>query len=196
MAFNTKLISPAEAPKSYRDLLDPKWKGKISIPSSSTGIRWIGNCLDVMGRDFIEKMSRQDVKVHQLSGAAMSGLVVSGEVPLSPCLSDSNIFPAKGKGAPVEWRPLEPVVTNVGYSMMITKVPHPHAALLFLDYIHSKEGQKVLMQGWLSSPREDIESIGKTFKKTIFEAKYSVEEYETRFDEWEGLMKRFFIEKR
>ena len=196
LAFNTERISPSEAPKTLKDLLDPRWKGKISIPGSSTGLRWIGNALDVMGREFMEKMSRQNVKVQNISGAAMAGLVASGEVPLSPCLSDSNIFVAKRKGASVDWLPHEPVVTNVDYSGITTKVPHPHAALLFLDYIHSKEGQKVLMRGGLSSPREDIESFGKSFKKTVFESKYSVEEYERRYEEWQSLMRRLFIEKR
>ena len=195
LAFNTKLIPPAEAPKNMMDLLDPKWKARISIPGSSTGIRWVGSCLEAMGRDFMEKMGRQEVKVQNLSGAAMTGLVVSGEVPLSPCLSDSNVFEAKQKGAPVEWRALEPVVTNIDYSGVVARAPHPHAALLFIDYIHSKEGQKVLMQGGLSPTRTDIESLAKSFTRIVFEAKYSVEEYEKRYDEWQTLMQRLFVRK-
>jgi iron(III) transport system substrate-binding protein len=110
LGFNTSVISPAEAPKTMNDLLNPKWKGKMSIVSTTTGTRWIGNTLESMGREFLEKMAEQDVKVQNMSGAALAGLVVSGEVPLSPTIFDANITQAKQKGAPVEWRPLEPVV--------------------------------------------------------------------------------------
>jgi iron(III) transport system substrate-binding protein len=73
LGFNTNLIPQAEAPKSLRDLLNPRWKGKMSIVTSSTGTRWIGNALDVMGREFVEKFSEQDVRLQDLSGAALSG---------------------------------------------------------------------------------------------------------------------------
>lgn len=196
LGFNTKLIPPAEAPRTLKDLLDPKWKGKISITGSTTGPKWLGNALEAMGRDFIEKLSRQDVRIQNISGAAMATLITSGEVPLSPTIFDSNILTAKEKGAPVEWRPLEPVITNVGYSGMTTRAPHPHGALLFLDYLHSREGQKLLIQGGLSSPREDMGTLEQKFKKSYLDDKYTIEEYEKKFNEWQKLMEQLFIKKR
>ncbi|TAJ86999.1 extracellular solute-binding protein [bacterium] len=196
LGFNTKLIPTAEAPKSLKDLLDPKWKGKMSIAGTTTGVQWVGNSLEVMGREFLEKMGQQEVSVQNMSGAALAGLVATGEVPLSPTIFDSNISTAKQKGAPVEWRPLEPVIAAVGQSGLPKQVPHPHAALLFLDYIHSKEGQQVAMKGGLSSPRNDIGSLEHKFKKSYLEAKYSVEEYEKKFTEWETLMRKLFIRRR
>jgi iron(III) transport system substrate-binding protein len=196
LGFNTSVISPAEAPKTMNDLLNPKWKGKMSIVSTTTGTRWIGNTLESMGREFLEKMAEQDVKVQNMSGAALAGLVVSGEVPLSPTIFDANITQAKQKGAPVEWRPLEPVVTTVAYSGLILKAPHPHAALLFLDYIHSKEGQQLIMKGGLWSPREDIGSLAQKFKKSYIDEKYSVEEAEKKYAEWDKLMQQLFIRRK
>jgi len=197
LGFNTKLIPPAEAPKSYKDLLDSRWKGKMSIAGSSTGVWWIGNAIEVMGRDFIEKLSYQDVKVQNISGAALAGLIVSGEVPLSPTIFDSNIFTAKQKGAPVEWRPIEPVIANVAYSGVMTKAPHPNAALLFIDYFYSKEGQKVMMQGGLSSPREDIGLLEQKFKKSYLESRFqTLDEYEKKYEEWQNLLMQLFIKKR
>ena len=195
LGFNTKLIPPPEAPKTLNDLLDPRWKGKMSITGTKTGTTWLGNALETMGPDFIEKLSRQDVKIQNVSGAALIGLVVSGEVPLSPSIFNDNTYVARKKGAPVEWRPLEPVVTNIGFSGLTTKAPHPYAAVLFLDYLHSKEGQKVEMQGGPNSPREDMGSPETKFKKTIFEDKYSPEEFEKKLNEWEGLIKRLFIKR-
>ena len=130
LGFNTNHIPAAEAPKRLNDLLDPKWKGKMSLAGGATAARWVGAVIDMAGREFIEKLSVQDVNVHNLSGAALANLVVTGEVPMSPTIFDSNIFVAKRKGATVEWRPLDPVVANVGYSGILAKAPHPHAALL------------------------------------------------------------------
>ena len=115
-ALTPQSIAPADAPKTNADLLNPKWKGKMSVVSTTTGTRWLGNTLETMGREFLEKLADQEVKVQNMSGAALAGLVVSGEVPLSPTIFDANITQAKQKGAPVEWRPLEPVVTTVAYS--------------------------------------------------------------------------------
>lgn len=196
LGFNTKIVSPADAPKSYKDLLDPKWKGRIAISGGSSGPRWVGHVLNTMGRDYLEKLSRQDIKVQNIVPAALANLVISGEVPLSPTIFDSNMFTSKKTGAPVEWRPLEPVLTNVGSSGMTTKAPHPHVALLFLEYLHSKEGQQVVMKGGLSSPREDIGSVEQKFKKNYLESHYSLEEFEKNYSEWEELMRRLFIRKR
>src|SRR6266536_2406605 len=94
LGFNTNVIGPNEAPRMLKELLDPKWKGKMSIVSTSTGVRWIGNTLNTMGREFLDKMAEQELKVQDMSGAALSGLVASGEVPLSrakfPCRRRSS----------------------------------------------------------------------------------------------------------
>src|SRR5262245_17590559 len=63
LGFNTNLINANEAPKTMKDLLDPKWKGKMAIVSTSTGVRWIGNTLLTVGREFLDKMVEQDLKV-------------------------------------------------------------------------------------------------------------------------------------
>ena len=196
LGYNTKLVSPAEAPKTLKDYLDPKWKGKMSIAGTTTGTQWIGAVLDAVGREFLEKLGAQEINVQNMSGAALSGLVASGEVPLSPTIFNSNIFTHKEKNAPVEWRPIDPVIAGVGTSGMIANAPHPHAALLFLDYLHSKLGQQVAMKGGLSSARNDIGSLEQKFKKIYTESRYTSEELEKKFNEWEGLMRKLFIRQR
>ena len=93
-------------------------------------------------------------------------MIGSGEVPMSPTIFDANVAIAKQKGSPVEWRPLEPVVTPVGSSVLTAKAPNPHTALLFIDFLLSKEGQQLIMKGGLWSPREDIGAVEQKFKKT------------------------------
>ncbi len=196
LGFNSKLIPPSEAPKSLNDYLDPKWKGKMSIAGTTTGTQWIGAVLEARGREFLEKLSTQDINVQNMSGAALSGLVASGEVPLSPTIFNSNVFTHKQKGAPIDWRPIDPVIAGVGTSGLVVNAPHPHAALLFLDYLHSKLGQEVAMKGGLSSARNDIGSLDQKFKKVYLESEYTPEEFEKKFNEWEGLMRKLFIQKR
>jgi len=196
LGFNPTLVAPNEAPKTLKDLLDPKWKGKMSIVSTSTGVRWIGAMIDVMGRDFLDKMVDQELKVQDMSGAALAGLVASGEVPLSPTIFDADVTVAKQRGAPIEWRALEPVTTTVGYSALSAKAPHPHAAMLFLDYVHSKEGQLLMMKGGLWSPREDVASREQKFKKLYLDEKYSLDELENKFSQWEKLMRQLFVARR
>lgn len=196
LGFNTKIIPPAEAPKTMKDLLDPKWKGKMSIAGTTTGTQWIGAIVETFGREFLEKIASQDINVQNISGAALSQLVASGEVPLSPTIFNSNIAVAKQKGAPVEWRPIDPVIATTGTSGMVVKAPNPHAALLFLDYLHSKEGQQAVLKGGLSSARNDIGSLEQKFKKLYIEGRYPPEELEKKFNEWEGYKRRLFISKR
>ncbi|HWH76782.1 MAG TPA: hypothetical protein VNT76_05400, partial [Candidatus Binatus sp.] len=63
LGFNSTLIASNDAPKALKDLLDPKWKGKMSIVGTSTGVRWVGVMIEVMGREFLDKMAEQELKV-------------------------------------------------------------------------------------------------------------------------------------
>ena len=195
LGYNTNLIAAADVPKGLKDLIDPKWKGKMAIAGTSTGVRWVGAMLTMMGREFLNKLAEQDIAVQNISGGALAGLVVSGEVPLSPTIFDANVHTAKKKGGPIAWRPLEPVVTTVGSSGLSAKAPHPHAALLFIDYLHSKEGQKGIMEGGLWSPRDDIGTLDQKFKKLYIDEKYSADELDKKFVEWKNLMRQLFIRR-
>jgi iron(III) transport system substrate-binding protein len=196
LGFNTKLIPPAVAPRNLKDLLDPKWKGNMAITSTTTGVRWIGNVLETMGREYLEKIAEQEVSVQDMAPAALMGLISSGEVPLSPTIFDANVTLAKQQGAPVEWRPLEPVVTTVGSAALLSKGQNPYTALLFIDFLLSKEGQQLIMKGGLWSPREDVGSLEQKFKKGYLDERYSLEELEVKFSQWENLLRQLFIRRR
>lgn len=196
LGFNTKWVPINEAPRVLKDLLEPKFKGNIGISGHSTGARWVGAVLDLAGMGYLERLSRQGVRVFNVAGPAMRALVAAGEVPITPTLSDSNAIRAKQQGAPVDWRPMEPVMANVGYSGMFRQLPHPHGALLFLDFLHSKEGQQVAMKaGGVSSPRTDLISPESDFKKTYLEAKYSLEDLEKKLGDWDQLLRKLFLRK-
>jgi ABC-type Fe3+ transport system substrate-binding protein len=186
----------ADVPRSMKDLLDPKWKGKMSIAGTTTGTQWIGAVIETFGMEFLEKLAAQEINVQNISGAALAQLVASGEVPLSPTIFNSNISVAKKNGAPVEWKPIDPVIGASGMSGLVAKAPHPHAGLLFLDFLHSKEGQQAVIKGGLSTARNDVNDAAMKFKKFYIEGKYPPEVLEKKFTEWEGLKRKLFISKR
>jgi iron(III) transport system substrate-binding protein len=196
LAFNTKSLPPATAPRSLKDLADPRWKSKMAITSTTTGARWVGNVMESLGREFLDKLADQDISVQDMAPAALINLVVSGEIPLSPTIFDANVTLAKQKGAPVEWRPLEPVVTTVGSAALLAKAANPHTALLFIDYLLSKDGQQLIMKGGLWSPREDVGSVEQKFKKNYLDEKYSSEEMEVKLGQWENLLRQLFLRRR
>lgn len=196
VGYNTKIIAAADVPKSMKDLLDPKFKGKMSIAGTTTGTQWIGAIIETFGLEFLEKLAAQEINVQNISGAALSQLVASGEVPLSPTIFNSNIMVAKQKGAPVEWKPIDPVIGTTGMSGLVAKAPRPHAGLLFLDYLFSKEGQLAVVKGGLSSARNDVSDPEMKFKKVYIESRYPPEMMEKKFGEWEGLKRKLFISKR
>jgi iron(III) transport system substrate-binding protein len=145
-SYNTQLIKKEELPKSFNDLLDPKWKGKLGIESKAE--EWYSKVIGVMGEEKGLKYFRELVAKNGLSarlGASLlHNLVIAGEVPLA--LTVYIDLPEKDKraGKPVDWFSLDPVVAQ-GFNMSIAqKAQHPNAALLFYDYMLSNETQRLL----------------------------------------------------
>ena len=136
-AYNTKLIKKEDLPKSYRDLLDAKWKDKLGIESEDQ--EWLATVVQEMGEEqglkfFRELASRNRISVRQ-GHSLLNNLVISGEVPFA--LTVYNYMPeaAKRKGAPVDWIVLEPAVARPNSIGIARHAPHPNAALLFYDYM-------------------------------------------------------------
>lgn len=164
LGYNTNLITKKEVPKTHKDLLDPKWKGKGTIVGSDTGINWMENMLETYGEEFVEQIANQNFAVQMMSAAAIIGLVISGEYAFSPTITDAHVKVNKLKGSPVEWVPLEPVNVNLGQIAMIKYAPHPHAALLFIDFRLSKEVTDIYEMTGYNPTRKDVPGV-KTYKK-------------------------------
>jgi len=158
LGYNTKLVSDAEAPKSYDDLLDPKWKGKMALPGTTTLANWLGALLQEKDEAFVRKLAEQQIRIYEVSARAVANLVISGEVPLSPAIFNSHVANSQQQGAPISWRALGGVYPTTDGAGIAAHAPHPYAAMLFVDFVLSPEGQKLWQKLGYSSARTDLPS--------------------------------------
>ena len=94
-----------------------------------------------LGIDYVKKLGQQDIRVYELSGRALANLTISGEVPLSPTIYNSHVEASRAQGAPIAWNLPGPVAVTDTSTALALKAPHPHAAMLLIDFLMSKEGQ-------------------------------------------------------
>ena len=142
IGYNTQKISAEEAPKTYADLLAPKWRGKMAASGSlSTTANLVGAMLLSLGNDYVRKLGQQDIRVYELTGRALANLMISGEVPLSPTIYNSHVEASRAQGAPIAWNVPGPVAVTDTSAALAPKAPHPHAAMLLIDFLLSREGQ-------------------------------------------------------
>lgn len=187
--YNHELIKPEEAPKTWHDLLDPKWKGKIGMtPAGIGGTAWTLAYFHrkELGKEYWEKLAAQE-PVQYTGGAGLAESVARGELPIG-ILPDVTDFQVRVKqGAPITAVfPTEgaPVVL---YTIAVAKnAPHPNAARLLMNWYLSPAGQKAIanVRGGYSA-RDDLpEPEGKPAKSTVKLYVPNTEEIISFHDEW------------
>jgi len=144
-AYNSDLIKKDELPKTYADLLDPKWKGKLGFEMED--IDWFIGVVRSMGDEKGLQYFRDMVKTNGLSvrkgHTLLNNMVIAGEVPVGLTLYNYMPIQAKKSGAPIDWFALEPAIARSNGIGVAKTAPHPNAAALFTDYMLS-DGQAVL----------------------------------------------------
>jgi iron(III) transport system substrate-binding protein len=145
IGYNTNLVKPEEVPKTYEDLVHPRWAGRVGIEGSD--VDWFAAMVKLMGEEkglaYFRKLadSRPQVRTgHTLMGE----LVASGEIPLAATIYNHNIERLAVKGAPVQWKALNPTFGRPNAIGVARHAPHPHAAMVFADFMLSKEGQTLI----------------------------------------------------
>ncbi|HEX3864946.1 MAG TPA: extracellular solute-binding protein [Stellaceae bacterium] len=149
--YNTNLVKADEAPKTYDDLLDPKWKGKIAwvndpTPQGPPG--FIHNILVTMGEDkgmaYLKKFAAQEPVFIPASQRVVLDKVIAGEYPLAVMTMNHHAAISAKQGAPVAWIKMQPLSESINLIGIVKQAPHPNAARLLTEFVLSDEGQKVL----------------------------------------------------
>jgi iron(III) transport system substrate-binding protein len=147
IAYNSKMIAAAEAPRTWKDLLDPKWRGRLvtAHPGYSGVIAThVLALVHLHGWDYFKSLAQNKPMLVQ-SAVDPSGIVASGERPVAANGGDYTFYQAKKKGNPVEIvYPKEGVPLVVSPSAITSFAPHPNAARLFTDFIFSRDVQQAL----------------------------------------------------
>ncbi|HEX4987268.1 MAG TPA: extracellular solute-binding protein [Candidatus Binatia bacterium] len=182
--YNTRMISSAQVPKTFQDLLRPDLKGKLAVTTESSSARVIGSMLKYKGDGFMKKLKDQEVKLFKLASLGFLNLLIAGEIAGSPTIFRNQVVVMKEKGAPIDWVPLDVVVANAGGSAIIANAPHPHAALLLTDFVIGAEGQKLMEQfrygiAWKEYP----------FKREYPERGMTTAQYQDAEEKWSQLLR-------
>src|SRR5882672_10595659 len=150
IAYNTKQVAADKVPKTYEDLTDPQWRGKLAWPYANTGrYLFMINLRLAWGEEralaYFRKLSSQKI-INFASGSARTLVdrVIAGEYPIAINIYAHHPLISAGKGAPVNTQLMNPVPSASGSLTILKGVKHPHAALLLTDFILSKEGQKIM----------------------------------------------------
>jgi iron(III) transport system substrate-binding protein len=135
--YNTREVKPDEVPRGFDDLLDARWKGRLAIEADD--VDWFQAVVTNMGEAKGLAYFRKLVATNGLSvrkGHALLGeLVDSGEVPFSLTCYSYKAWGDRKKGAPVDWTSFGPLLARPNGAGVARKAPHPHAALLFYEYL-------------------------------------------------------------
>jgi len=163
LGYNSRQVKRAEIPKTYDELLNPRWKNAIAIDSNK--IEWFAMLLKLKGRPFMEKLAALNPTIRDGNTLVLQ-LLAAGEFPLSAGVYEYSIEDLKTKGAPVDWFGLEPVITYTVAASLPSQPNNPNSAKLFIEWLLSKEGQEVINQYGRVPIRDDVESkYGKILKQ-------------------------------
>jgi ABC-type Fe3+ transport system substrate-binding protein len=151
ICYNTNLIKPADAPTTFEDLASSRWAGKIAWTSelAITGPPgFVGNVLTTMGHEagmaYLKRIAALKPAALPISPRAVMDQVISGEYAIGLQIYNHHAAISAAVGAPIAWSRFEPLIGLFSLMGILKDAPHPNAARLFVEYVMSDEGQKVL----------------------------------------------------
>lgn len=192
IGYNTNQVKKEDLPKTYRDLLDPKWKGKLGLEAEDTD--WLATLSQVMGETETVALFRDIVKTNGISmrkgHTLLANLVASGEVPFALTVYNYKIDQMFRDGAPVNWFMMAPAVARVNGVGVSRNAPHPHAAALFFDFILT-DGQKLLAERNFWPTNRQVKEIPADAQLTFVDSAKMLDEGA----KWNKLYRNIFIDQ-
>jgi iron(III) transport system substrate-binding protein len=193
MGYNTKLVPPADVPASYEDLLAPKWRGKIGIESSN--VAWFAAVVQAMGEEkglaYFRALAASGPQVRS-GHTLLTELVAAGEIPIALTVYNQAVDKLKEKGAPLDWKALQPAFGRADGIALVKTAQHPHAALLFADFVLSPEGQRFIKQASRVPVNRRVDT---SFDKGEFRI-IDLAALLKNWDKWESRWQSLFLRER
>jgi iron(III) transport system substrate-binding protein len=145
VAYNTRKVRADEIPKTYEGFLDPKWKGRLAL--EATDAEWMEGVVKAWGEprgtEFFRRLGAMKPELRK-GHILLLQLIASGEVEVGLTAYYANAASAKRRGAPVDWAAVSPTIARPQGIGIARQAPHPHAALLFADFMLSPQAQGML----------------------------------------------------
>ncbi len=192
VGYNTDRVKREELPKTYEGFLDPKWKDRIGI--EATDAEWMATLIKLWGQDkgmdYFRKLAAMQPDVRK-GHVLLAELIAAGEIPVGLTTYHANAESLKRKGGPIDWAPVEPVVARPQGVAVAKNAPHPHAALLFADFLISPEGQELFQSLGRSPASLKVKGNTNTFKYTMVDPVTVLDESE----KWEKIWNELFIKR-
>jgi iron(III) transport system substrate-binding protein len=144
-AYNPKLVGREQVPRSYEDLLKPMWRGKMLL--EPTKVDWFAGMLQIMGKEkglkYMRDLAKQDL-MHRTGHELLAQLIAAGEAAIDVNIPAPSVDRLKRRGAPIEWVAFPPAPATMVAIGITAQPQHPNAARLYVDFVLSHEGQKIL----------------------------------------------------
>jgi iron(III) transport system substrate-binding protein len=193
VAYNTNLIKPDEVPNSYADLVQPRYAGRVAVEASDTD--WFGAMVKGMGEPqglaWFRKLAANRPQV-RTGHTLMAELLSSGELPLAAAIYSHAVEKMIKRGAPVKWKALAPTYARPNAIGVSPHAAHPHAALLFADFMLSPQGQQLIKERSRVPASLAVESDMNKFPFEMIDPVISLDEDE----KWEKLWSEMFLQGR
>jgi iron(III) transport system substrate-binding protein len=178
-AYNTEKVRKDELPRTYQELADPKWKGRLGIEAEDQV--WFGTLLQTLGEEKGTRMFRDIVGTNGISvrkgHTLLANLVASGEIPLALTVYNYKPPQLKAKGGNIDWFVLSPAVAQLRGIAVTGKAPHPHGALLFLDFMLSDAQAMLAARSFVPASRKVASPLGDT-PITVIDPGQAIDKYD------------------
>lgn len=198
LGYNPTMVAPADVPKTWQDLLHPRWLNKMAwsdelAPTAAQGL--IGNVLLSMGQEngmaYLRQLAHQHIANIQINPRRIVGMVAKKEYPIGLQLMVHHTVMAQREGQTVSWVRMEPL-TATGNAIGIARGgPHPNAARLMVDFILSESGQKLLKaadhipsNSLVDSGFPELKDVKVTFISPVLAARYN--------EQWTAVYRELF----
>lgn len=192
IGYNSKLVPADAVPKRYEDLLNPRWKGQLGWDPEEYYL--FGAYMKAKGRqkglEFWQRLAEQQISFRK-GYTLISELVAAGEFPVAVSLYQHRVDEYLDKGAPIQWVAPDPLVGGDPNKIALLKnTPRPNAAKIFIDFMLSVEGQKLLQDKGRSPGRIGLSPKNPRLKEAkIFTFHVSPSEYEALGKEFNKIFK-------